>query len=350
MVSTESGKAPQPSADDETADGSAIAPLLRLLGAGASGGILMALADGPLRTRELTRCVPGYAPRTVYRYASRLTEIGAVEREEEPGVPSKVVHQLTDPCGIELCDLVEAYARSALDLLPDGRIVPHSWGSLTLLADLWESGMYGALNGAPRTATELARVDHDLSFHQVARRINLFLNGGFIREGKDGARRRRYELTEAARQSTALIVGLGRWRERHVVPVGEPGLTPAETAELLRAAMPLVVLPQRAGGSLKLSVLPPAGDAGGTGDEVVWAEVDGDGVVSAAGDAVDRPHGWARGEVGHWIETLLRGARSKVRTGGSDSSLVKSVVCGMHAVLWERQGVEVELTAQSSRS
>jgi DNA-binding HxlR family transcriptional regulator len=308
---------------------------------------LMALGDGPLRTRELTQRVSGYAPRTVYRYASRLTEIGAIDREETPGVPSKVVHTLTDPCGTELRKLVEVYARTALDVLPDGRIVPHSWGSLTLLADLWESGMYEALNGGPRTATELARVDHDWSFHQVARRINLLLNGGFVREGEGGSRRRHYELTEEARRSTVLIASLGRWRERHVVPAGEGGLTPAETADLLRAAMPLVTLPQHAGMNLKLSVVPPAGESRDD-DEVVWAEVDGDGVVSADVNPVDRPQGWARGEIGHWIETLLQGARRKLRAGGSDSTLVNAIVRGMHAALWEGQAAEQRFSSGSN--
>jgi DNA-binding HxlR family transcriptional regulator len=326
--------------DDESHDPE-IGHLLRLLGAGASAGILIALGDGPLRTKELTQCVSGYAPRTVYRYASRLTKIGAIDREETPGVPSKVVHALTDARGTELSKLVEAYARTALDVLPDGRIVPHSWGSLTLLADLWESGMYEALNGRPRTATELARVDHDWSFHQVARRINLLLNGGFVQEGKDGPRRRHYELTDEARRSTAVILSLGRWREQHVVPAGEGGLTLVETADVLRAAIPLVILPEHAGMNFRLSVVPPAGDSGD--DEVVWAEIDGHGAVSADANPVDRPHSWARGEVGNWIETLSKGTRRQLRSGGGESSLVNAVVQGMQGVLWEGQPAEGRL-------
>jgi DNA-binding HxlR family transcriptional regulator len=210
-------------ASDGTYEAVSISGLLRLLGAGATGSILLALGDGPLRTKELTKRVPGYAPRTIYRYVSRLGEIGAIEREEEPGVPSKVVHSLTDPCGVDLFELVDGYSQAALEALPSGEIVPHSWGSLTLLADLWESGMFDELTDEPRTATELARVNHDLSFHQVSRRINLYLNGGMIRETSDGGRRRRYGLTDEARKATALVAGLGRWRERHVSPGGSRG-------------------------------------------------------------------------------------------------------------------------------
>src|SRR5207237_5462876 len=85
--------------------GASTADVLRLLSFGATGAILMALGEGPLRTKGLTERVPGYAPRTIYRYAGKLAELEVIEREEEPGVPSKVVHALSDPCGTELYTL-----------------------------------------------------------------------------------------------------------------------------------------------------------------------------------------------------------------------------------------------------
>src|SRR5215212_1116746 len=87
--------------EDACVAGASTADVLRLLGAGATGAILMALGEGPLRTKELTQRVPGYAPRTIYRYSGKLAELDVIEREEEPGVPSKVVHTLTEDCGSE---------------------------------------------------------------------------------------------------------------------------------------------------------------------------------------------------------------------------------------------------------
>jgi DNA-binding HxlR family transcriptional regulator len=326
-----SGRQRPSQSDRETAPETDIASLLRLLGAGASGAILLALGEGPLRTKDLTTRVPGYAPRTVYRYVGRLAEIGALEREEEPGVPSKVVHSLADPCGVDLHDLVLSYAQvsSSLERLGDGRVVPHSWGSLTLLADLWESGMFEAMNAHSRTATELARVDHDFSFHQVSRRTSLFMIGGMIEETQNGDRRRRYGLTTEAREATALIAALGRWRERYVVGDGEAGLAVGESAELLRAALPLVVLPEQAGKSARFSVTGPAEGDGDEG-EVVWAEIGPDGRVAPCPPR-DGADGWARAPVGEWIQTLL--GSSRVRTGG-DSGLVKECVKGMANRLW----------------
>ncbi len=325
------GSAPEKGRDvGEDLGHASVAGLLRLFGGGASGSILLALGDGPLRTKDLTFRVPGYTPRTVYRYVSRLTGIGALEREEEPGVPSKVVHSLTDPCGTDLHDVIRDYARASalLESLPDGRVVPHSWGSLTLLADLWESGMFEQLNLGPCTATQLARADHDFSFHQVTRRANLFLIGGMIRESETESRRRHYELTHEARNATAVIAGLGRWRERYAVAPGEFGLTTAEVADLVCAALPLVTLPEHEGKTLRLVVAPPDRNREG---ETVWAEVGAGGGVAPCSkpDAVE---GWGRGKVKDWTKALL-GACSKVRTGG-DGSLVRDCVRGMHEALW----------------
>jgi DNA-binding HxlR family transcriptional regulator len=320
-----SQKAPEALPDTE------IPGLLRLLGAGASGSILLALGDEPLRTKDLTTRVPGYAPRTVYRYVSRLVEIGAIEREEERGVPSKVVHSLVDPAGIDLHDLIQSYASvsPSLERLDDGRVVPHSWGSLTLLADLWESGMFQAMNAGPCTATELARIDHDFSFHQVSRRTSLFMIGGMIWESENGDRRRRYELTEEARQATALIAGLGQWRERYVVPAGESGLTVEEVAELVRAALPLVALPEHAGKSARLTVVAShQGDV--DEEEVIWVEVGDDG-MAAARSPRDDADGWGRASVEGWTRTLM--GAPKVRTGG-DTGLVKACLKEMAGCLW----------------
>jgi DNA-binding HxlR family transcriptional regulator len=106
----------------------------------------------------------------VYRYSSKLGEVGILERLEEPGVPSKVTHSLAEPKGRELYELVVAYANASFTRLPDGRIGAHAWGSLAMLADLWESGLIEELNLGPKSPTELARVEHGLSYQQLNRR------------------------------------------------------------------------------------------------------------------------------------------------------------------------------------
>jgi DNA-binding HxlR family transcriptional regulator len=299
--------------------------VLRLLSAGASGAILMALGDGPLRTKELTERVRGYTPRTVYRYTSKLVEVGVIERHEEPGVPSKVIHSLARPSGRELHDLLNAYADASLSRLPSGEIDAHAWGSLALLADLWESGMVDELNLGPCSLTKLSRARHGLSYHQVSRRANLLAIGGFIHEVPGSGRRRCYTMTEKARRAMALIAGIGRWRRRHAVSRGTAGLNAPETATVLRTALPLVALPEHSGKSFGISVT----------DENVWVRVEPDGRVLNCASAPEEPDGHARGGVKMWVDTLLDGPPEKLSTKG-DSHLIRTCLSRLHAALWTK--------------
>lgn len=299
--------------------------VLRLLSGGASGAILMALGDGSLRTKELTERVHGYTPRTVYRYTSKLVEAGLIERHEEPGVPSKVTHSLTRSSGEELHDLLEAYAEASLSRLPSGEIDAHAWGSLALLADLWESEMVDELNLSPRSLTELAQGRHGLSYHQVSRRANLLAIGGFVHELPHGGRRRCYALTDKARRAMALIVGIGRWRRRHAVPTGEAGLNASEAAAVLRTALPLVALPEHGGKSFGIAVA----------EEDVWASVEPDGNVLCSAFPLSDVDGHARGGVKMWVDTLLDGPPEKLLAEG-DGHLIRTCLSRLHAALWTR--------------
>ena len=305
--------------------------VLRLLGAGATGSILLALGRGPLRTKELTKQVPGFAPRTIYRYAGKLADIGVVEREEEPGVPSKVVHRLTDPSGAELHRVVAAYAEASLERLPSGDVGVHSWGSLAMVADLWESGMVEELNLGPRTATELARGQRFLSYHQVSRRAVLFETGGLIAEWPGAGRRRRYELTANARRAMALVAGIARWRRHHEVEAGEAELSPAETACLLRTTLPLLRLPGHGGKTLGIEVLSADGERGEF--EPVTATVGADGTLVVS-EMSGSAQGWGSGQPVAWLDTLVDGTPGLLQIGG-DSALVEDCVAGLHRTLWK---------------
>jgi DNA-binding HxlR family transcriptional regulator len=312
--------------------GASIADVLRLLSAGATGAILMALGEGPLRTKGLTQRVPGYAPRTIYRYAGKLAELEVVEREEEPGVPSKVVHTLTDPCGSELYQLVNRFADASLTRLPDGRIDAHAWASLGLLADLWESGMIEELSCDPRSPTELARGHQELSYHQVNRRAGLFTTAGLLCEEPGPGRRRCYALTEKTRRKMGLIAGIGRWRHHHVVAEDEEGMTLPEMATVLRTALPLVKVPEHAGKCLRLNVLSADEARGGEG-EVISAEVEEDGTLHSCVEPAQEVTGWGRGKIETWIPTILDGNSKRVLLGG-DERLVGDCLAKLHETLW----------------
>jgi DNA-binding HxlR family transcriptional regulator len=317
---------------DECVAGASTADVLRLLSAGATGAILMALGEGPLRTKTLTEQVPGYAPRTIYRYANKLAELEVVEREEEPGVPSKVTHTLSDPCGTELYELVNRFADASLTRLPDGRIDAHAWASLGLLADLWEAGMVEELACGGRSPTELAQGEHGLSYHQVNRRAGLFKAGGLLSEWQGSGRRRCYGLTENTRRKMGLVIGVARWRHHHVVSDEEEGMSATEMATALRTALPLVELPDHKGKRLQLNVLEEE-DAPGAEGEAVFAEVEGDGGVQSCVKAPMDASAWGRAKVAAWIPVLMDGKTEKVLVGG-DERLVSDAFAGLYSALW----------------
>lgn len=312
--------------------GASTADVLRLLSAGAAGAILMALGEGPLRTKELTQRVPGYTPRTIYRYAGKLAELEVVEREEEPGVPSKVVHTLTSECGAELYELVNRFAGASMTRLPDGRIDAHAWATLGLVGELWETGMIEELSCDPRSPTELARGPHGLSYHQVNRRAGLFKTAGLLCEWQGAGNRRCYALTEKTRRTMGLIVGIAHWRHHHVVAEDEEGMTVAEMTTALKTALPLVKAGEHAGKQMKLGVIREDAPAG-SDSEIVWAEIEEDGSLHTCAPPSDSEDAWARGRIANWIPAILDGDPSRVLIGG-DEQLVDAVLTQLHEVLW----------------
>lgn len=333
--------------EDTCFAGASTADVLRVLGAGATGAIVMALGEGPLRTKTLTEQVPGYAPRTIYRYADKLAKLELVEREEGPGVPSKVVHSLSDPCGTGLYSLVDRFADASLTLLPDGRIDAHAWASLGLLADMWEAGMVQDLSYEGRSPTELARGPHGLSYHQVNRRAGLFKTAGLLDEWQGPGRRRCYGLTEKTRRKMGLITAIARWRHQHVVGEDEEGMTAEEMAAVLRVVLPLVRIPDHRGSCMQLSVL-GEDDVAGSAGHMVWVEVDEDGTVHSRASASAEPQGWGCGKVKDWIPAILDGSNSGILVGG-DERLVVDSLSDLSKTLWRRSRPRRHVASVASR-
>jgi DNA-binding HxlR family transcriptional regulator len=321
-----------PAGAGECVSGASTADVLRLLGAGATGAILMALGEGPLRTKELTERVPGFAPRTIYRYAGKLAELDVIARDEEPGVPSKVVHSLTEGCGSELYELVNRYADASLTRLPDGRLDAHAWASVGHLGDLWEAGMVEDLACEPLSPTELAQGEHGLSYHQVNRRAGLFQASGLLAEWESPGRRRCYALTEKTRRKMGLLAAIARWRHRHVVAEDEEGMTAPEMATVLRASLQLVALPEHKGKRLRVDVR-SGDDTGAPRSEAVCATVEPDGTIHSCATHPEDPDGWGRGLVATWIPVLLDGRTDAVPAVGEEK-LVRDCLDALYETLW----------------
>lgn len=324
----------QPIATESTKlgrEGASVGDLLRLLGNGANGPILTALGPRSLRTKKLTEKVPTYAPRTVYRHARKLAELGLVDREEVAGVPSTVIHSLS-PAGRDLCHLIDSYAEASLPWVTGPGRGDGLWSVCGLLGEMWTCGWIDELSQGGRSATELAEATSGMTFHQVSRRTHQLLSWSLLYESTARGHRKRYQLCDQTRHAMALVAGLGHWRQQHVEGEADAGLTVGEMATVLRASLPLLQLPEHQERSIKLGIVGTTGADGQRGSATLTAHVSAGGAVrcvkeKAAEDA------WGIGTVDTWFGALLDGTRKEMRTGG-DEDFVEDCLKRLHEVLW----------------
>jgi DNA-binding HxlR family transcriptional regulator len=286
----------------------------------------MALGPGPLRTKELTDQIPEFSVRSVYRCTNEMRAYFLIDRFEEPGVPSTVVLNLSDPAGRNLYRLLRTFATTSNSQFPTKGREAHSWASLSLLSDLWEMGFVEELSHGSRSLTQLASGDHDMTYHQVNRRTGLFITGGLLVACPPTGRGKRYELTNHGRRRMALIAGIGRWRHRHIGG-GLSGLTPDEMATVLRAALPLILLPAYAGMSIDLGVTGDLDEYGRRSTKTLQGTVGIDGAMRC--DLVSKS-----AAEGSATATINR--RGRVQVSGN-LGLVDACLTQLYEVLWEKE-------------
>lgn len=312
-------------------EGASISDLLKMLGDGANGPILMALGPRALRTKKLTEKVPIYAPRTIYRHARKLAELGLVDREEVAGVPSTVIHSLS-PAGRDLYLLVGLFAEASLPWVDGPGSGEGLWTVCGLLGEMWTHGWIEELSQGGRSATDLAEATSGMTFHQVSRRAHQLLSWSLLYESSVKGHRKRYQLSDQTRHSMALITALGRWRQHHVEGDAERGLTVGENGTALRASLPLLKLPKHQLRSLRLGIAGTIGQNGERGSATLTVHVSAAGAVSCV-KAKASEDAWGIGSVHTWFAVILDGERKQMRTGG-DFDLVEECLKSLYETLW----------------
>jgi DNA-binding HxlR family transcriptional regulator len=308
-----------------------VASLLKVLGNGANGPILMALGPRSLRTKKLTEKVPTYAPRTVYRHARKLAELGLVDREEVAGVPSTVIHCLS-PAGRDLYHLLDTYGKASLPWISGPGGGDGLWTVCGLLGEMWTYGWIEELGQGGRSATELAELTENMTFHQASRRTQQLLSWNLLYESAGRGQRRRYQLSDQSRHAMALMAGLGRWRQQYVAGEESGGLTVGEMSTVLRAALPLLQLPEFQERSIKLGIVGTTGLDGQRGSATLMAHVSGGGTVRCIKERASED-AWAIGTVDTWFAGLLDGDQEQMRAGG-ELAFVETCLKRLHETLW----------------
>ncbi len=323
---------------EAVADCSSVAELLKLTGTGATGQILFALDPRALRTKKLTERIPTFAPRTIYRHARRLTELKLIEREEIPGVPSTVIHSLSDPAGKDLVRLIDAYAKVTLPPHSNPRTDPSLWGSLGLIGEMWGYSWIEVLSYGGHSVTDMTELTKGMTFHQVTRRIHQLVSWGLVYESSARGQRKRYQLSDRTRKAMALIAGLGRWRQQHLLGGQEGGLNVSEMATVLRTSLPLLELPDHQNTNIQLGIVGTTGNDGDRGSETLMGRVSpGGGMRCIKGKPSS--DAWALGTVDTWLAALLDGDRGRLRVSG-DLDFVDHCLKQLHGTLWAPAPIE----------
>jgi len=291
----------------------------------------MALGPRSLRTKKLTEKVPTYAPRTVYRHARVLAEMGLVDREEVAGVPSTVIHSLS-PAGRDLYRLIETYAEASIPWVSGPGSGEQLWTVCSLLGEMWTHDWIEELSNGGRSATDLAEATSEMTFHQVSRRTHQLLSWSLLYESTAKGHRKRYQLSDQTRHAMALMAGLGRWRQQHVAGEADAGLTVKEMATVLRASLPLLQLPEHQGKSIKLGIVGTTGFDGQRGSATLTAHISAGGAVRCVKEKASED-AWAIGTVDTWFAALLDDDRGRVRPGG-DHDFVDDCLKRLHELLW----------------
>lgn len=288
-----------------------------MLGDGANGLILTALAPRALHTNALTQRLPAFAPRTIYRHSRRLTDFGLIERETTEGVPSSVIQRLSER-GRSLYRILDSFTRR--DEASDATVMNGSgpWAVYTLIGEMWKLGWIQALGERGRSTSELLETSPELSRHQVDNRARQLQAWNLLHKSVGRGQAKRYHLSDRARRGSALILALAHWCERYVPGDAGPALSPSEIAAVLRACLPLLELPTHLEGSLSLGVA-GTGVNGDSETATVSAHLHEGKVRCVKGTGA--PDSWAAGTVQSWLAAVVDGERGSLRTGGERAPL-----------------------------
>jgi DNA-binding HxlR family transcriptional regulator len=290
--------------------------------------VLRALDTGSLRLAELRQQVGLPAQTTLRGHLSSLVEVGAIAKCVRAQSRYATDYELTAVGRdlLEVADSLEAW----LDLAPGGAIAVGGGtakGAVRALIDGWGSRMMRVLGAGPLALTELDKQIPALNYPALERRLASMRMAGLVEANEAIGARTPYSVTDWGRKAIVPLAKAIRCERIHlrgatVAP------TPVDIEAAFLLAMPLVVLPDEAGGWCQLQV-----ERNGGGNPAgVRIDVEAGRIVSCVARLNPEPRSWATGSAQLWFEAVSASDPSRLRLGGGDL-LPESVVHGLHAAL-----------------
>jgi DNA-binding HxlR family transcriptional regulator len=309
--------------------------VLSLIGGPLSVPILRAHLDGPLRMPGLRERIGGAAQTTLRGQVGNLRGLGALERRVRGGMPYTVENELTEAgrCILAVADVVEAWLARA----PQGPIALGSESAKEAIRSLvggWGSTMLRALAARPLSLTELSSVIGDLSYPSLERRLSAMRAARLVEPRPNGGRGARpYVPTDWARQAISPLLAAGRCECLHL-PAQTERLAKIDIEAAFLLAVPLLDLDATTNGACMLAVDTAVSDVERKSRLAgVHVEIAKGGVASCVSRLERVPATWALGAVEAWVEAILEGKLDRLRFGGEEPALAKSVAAGLHTSL-----------------
>jgi DNA-binding HxlR family transcriptional regulator len=260
----------------------------------------------------------------------QLEGVGAIEKREGGLSPAGEFH-LT-PAGAGLIE-VARFAGAWLTSRPGRPLSPEGdagWRAFAALADAWEVALIHHLLLRASSRADLLKTI-PLSREKLKRMLRRLQGAGLLGPLDPEARAPRYAVTVWARHAIGVLLSIADWERSHLGDTAHP-VTATDGAVALLASLPLIRPPSDINGICVFTVEVEPGEAGSRA-AAVWARL-ADGRVTACrgGTPPVPPDAWVHGDVGAWIEALIRHRRSALNFGG-DRQLAERALHGMHTVL-----------------
>lgn len=308
------------------AGGTALALLSRPLNV----DILRALEAEPLAAIDLRRAVHLPPQSTMRIYIRKLTDLGVLERQRHDSFPPTVDYTLT-PAGQALLRVADVL-QSWLDVAPEGAIVLGTTAGKSAtraLLDGWTTNIIRALAARPYSLTALSKLDVQTSYPALERRLTAMRLANQVEPQPGPGRGTPYRATKWLRQAIAPLGAAVAW-ERKYLPQGTTRIGRLDVEAAFLLAIPLMELPDRVSGKVRLVVELHGGSSpvlAGASVEIIKGAI-----VSCSVRLEGKPDAWVAGSAVGWLQQMNGASSLRVELGG-DTKLAEVFLDALRSAL-----------------